>query len=485
MGTQESTAGARKEPLQLSHLQLRDFRCFEALDIDFHPRLTVLVAANGAGKTSILDAIAVAYGPYVGAFDEAVGKHLEPSDIRQFRARQTLTHEMEYAPKGARLEATGQIPGSLADQFSDEALPTTWRRELSSATKTKTSIKDAKELVSYGKRMQEAARTPDTEVVLPLIAYYGTGRLWQQKKLTDGKSIQRTSRTVGYTDCLDPASSYKSFVQWFRYWSLNAKEAQLKAFETGARIGKTEFDAYIRSVSRAVNACIQPAGWSDIEYSFSRDALVARHEQLGELPVERLSDGIRNMIGMVADIAFRATKLNGHLGERAAQETPGLLLIDEVDMHLHPEWQQVVLLNLAEAFPAMQLVVTTHSPQVLSTVSSDCVRILRSEIDPETHSRVTVVRQPQWQTRGVASSDLLARIMGVDPVPDVLEAAWVSDYQALVQQNLHEQPEGHELRKKLEGHFGSDHPVMHECDRLVRLQAIKQRLPRELGNGGR
>lgn len=481
MGAQENTASAETDSLRLSRLQLHDFRCFEMIDIDFHPRLTVLVAANGVGKTSILDAIAVAFGPYVGAFDEAVGKHLEPSDIRQFRARRTHTNEMEHAPQGARIEATGIIPGRSPDQLAHDVLPSVWHRHLSSTTKTKTSVKDAKVLVSYGKRMQEAARTQGADTVLPLIAYYGTGRLWQQKKLTDAKRIQRTSRTVGYTDCLDPASSYKSFVQWFRYWSLNAKEAQLKALEAGVNAIETEFHGYLHSLSRAVDTCIQPAGWSGIQYSFTRDALVARHEQLGELPVEWLSDGIRNMIGMVADIAFRATKLNGHLGAQAAQKTPGVVLIDEVDMHLHPEWQQVVLLNLAEAFPAMQFIVTTHSPQVLSTVASDNVRILRTELDPTTSSRLTTVTTPQWQTRGVASSDLMARIMGVDPVPQVPEAMWVSDYQALIQQNLHEQPEGQALRSKLDAHFGAEHPVLRDCERQIRLQLIKQRLPHPLG----
>lgn len=481
MGTRKNMADAAMNSLRLSSLRLRDFRCFESVDIDFHPQLTVLVAANGMGKTSILDAIAIAFGPYVGAFDEAVGKHLEPSDIRQFQARRTATNEMEYAPQGARLEATGVIPGSLENRLSDE-LYTSWRRHLVSATKTKTSTKDAKELADFGKRMQEAARTPDTEVILPLIAYYGTGRLWQQKKLTDAKNIQRTSRTVGYTDCLDPASSYKSFVQWFRYWSLNAKGAQLKALEAGVAVAKTEFDDYIQSVSNAVNTCIQPAGWGGIEYSFTRDTLVARHDQLGEMPVEWLSDGIRNMIGMVADIAFRATKLNGHLGAQAAQKTPGILLIDEVDMHLHPEWQQVVLLNLADAFPAMQFIVTTHSPQVLSTVYSDCVRILRTGVDREGNDQNATVNEPQWQTRGVASSDLLARIMGVDPVPHVPEAIWVAEYQALIQQDLHELPEGRALRERLDAHFGTDHPIIRECERMVRLQVIKQRLPHRLGS---
>ena len=95
--------------MRLDELKLRDYRCFESIDIKFHPQLTVLVASNGMGKTSILDAVAIAFGPYVGAFDEGVAKHFEPSDIRLSRVRKTTSNEMEYAPKGVRLQATGDI----------------------------------------------------------------------------------------------------------------------------------------------------------------------------------------------------------------------------------------------------------------------------------------------------------------------------------------------------------------------------------------
>lgn len=352
---------------------------------------------------------------------------------------------------------------------------------MSGPTKAKTTVKDARELSDYGKRMQEAARTPGTDVLLPLIAYYGTGRLWQQKKLAETKRLQRTSRTIGYADSLDPASSYKSFVEWFRYWNFNAKSARIKAQENGKNLEAAEFEDYIHSVSAAVNRCLEPVGWKDIEYSFSRDALVAHHDDLGELPVELLSDGIRNMVGMVADIAFRATKLNGYLGRHAALETPGIVLIDEVDMHLHPEWQQVVLQNLTAAFPAMQFIVTTHSPQVLSTVEAESIRVLRREKNVDTGAILTTARRVDTQTLGVASSDLLAQIMDVDPVPDVPPSDWVSDYQAMIQQNLHQAPEGLKLRDMLEAHFGRDHQIIRECDRMIRLQEFKQRLPRELG----
>ena len=165
--------------LNIQKLRLRDYRCFESIEIDFHKQLTVLVASNGAGKTSILDAIAVAFGPYIGAFEESVGKHFEPSDIRMTRVRETATNEIEYAAKGVRLEATGFIPGSMIDQIADDHPSTTWKRSLAGPIKAKTTIKDAKELIDFGKRMQEAVRTPGADITLPLLAYYGTGRLWQ------------------------------------------------------------------------------------------------------------------------------------------------------------------------------------------------------------------------------------------------------------------------------------------------------------------
>lgn len=467
--------------LNIQKLRLRDYRCFEALDIDFHPRLTVLVASNGAGKTSVLDAVAVALGPYIGAFDEAVGKHFEASDIRQFKVRDSHTNEMEYAARGVRLEATGFIPGSIVDQIGDDHPSETWRRALSGPTKAKTTIKDAKELIDFGKRMQESVRTPGSDAVLPLLAYYGTGRLWQQKKLTTNKKLGRTSRTIGYTDCLDPASSYKSFVEWFRYWSLNAKDLLLK--DQAHSPAYKEFSGYIASVQGAVNACLAPAGWSQLEYSFSLDTLVAQHNEHGTLPVELLSDGIRNMVGMVADIAFRATKLNPQLGANAARTTPGIVLIDEVDMHLHPAWQQTVLRSLREAFPQVQFIVTTHSPQVLTSVDAACIRSLVSELAAETNKPRTVVRSVPQQTLGVASSDLLAEIMSVDPIPDVEQAHWVSDYHTMIQQGVHDEAPGRTLRTQLEAHFGSTHPVIRECDRLIRLQSYKARMPRTVGQG--
>lgn len=431
--------------LSIEKLKLWDYRCFEFLEIDFHKKLTVLVASNGAGKTSILDAIAVAFGPYVAAFDEGLGRHFYPSDIRLARVRDTRSNEVEYAPNGVRLEATGFVPESLAALLDPDAPDcVTWKRSLAGPNKFKTTIKDAKSLIAYGKSLQILVRTKGGETVLPLLAYYGTGRLWQQKKLTLSKRLTRTSRTTGYADCLDPASSYKTFVEWFRYWNLNAKEARIKAQERGKPYEATEFDNYIESVSNAVNTCLVPAGWKDISYSFSHDALVAVHELYGELPVELLSDGIRNMIGMVADIAFRATKLNPQFGSSSSQQTPGIVLIDEVDMHLHPEWQQVVLQNLTSAFPKVQFIVTTHSPQVLTTVARDNIRLLQVV---ESGIRAVV---PEFSPLAHESGDALAKIMGTHREPELELQGLIRAYEQIVRRGQEGSDEAHQLLSELE-----------------------------------
>lgn len=445
--------------LNIQKLELRDYRCFDEIDIDFDEHLTVLVASNGAGKTSLLDAIAVALGPYVGSFDEGIGRHFEPTDIRLLRARETDSNEMEYAAKGVRLRAKGWIPGSFKEDLD---LPSEWQRSLAGATKTKTTIRDAKELIDYGKRMQAAVRTPGVDVTLPLLAYYGTGRLWKQKKLTPGK-LTRTSRTIGYADCLDPASNYKSFVEWYRYWSTSALQAKLVATEANQPYQPKEFDGYIESVRRAVNTCLAPAGWKHVSYSLAREELMARHDVHGELPVELLSDGIRNMVGMVADIAFRATKLNPDLGASASCETPGIVLIDEVDMHLHPDWQQSVLQSLRAAFPKIQWIVTTHSPQVLSTVRRENIRVLGQDAAGK-----FVAVPPLAMTYGEPSGLVMQSVMHVDPEPPVRERPEIQRLTELVDQGLHDTDEAIRLLAELVSLLGEHHPQILRLQRSIR-----------------
>jgi predicted ATP-binding protein involved in virulence len=174
------------------------------------------------------------------------------------------------------------------------------------------------------------------------------------------------------------------------------------------------------------------------------------------------------MIALVADIARRCASLNPGLREDAAKRTPGILLIDEVDMHLHPRWQQLVVGLLQEAFPEMQMIITTHSPHVLSTVEVDSIRV----VSLANGGRFEV---PVFQTRGVESADILSEVMDVNAVPPVQQASWLSDYRALVQTSNEDSVAGRSLWANLVEHFGEEHPVMAEVAILRRLQAFRRK----------
>ena len=442
----------------ITRINLKNYRCFDEIEITLHCRLTVLVAANGAGKTAVLDALAVAVGPFVGAFDEAAGKGFEPDDIRQARVRETVGNEMEYAVGGCSLFAEGYVPGRAHDPSVEiwGESSTTWARDLP-GPKRKTTTRWARQLVNCGKRLQDAVRTPGVDVVLPVIGYYGTGRLWKLKKLSAG-ALSRTSRTIGYTDCLDPGSSYKAFAEWFRYWSESALQAKLIALQRNQAPEEGELDRYIASVRRAIDACLAPVGWRGIDYSVARQELVARHDHHGELPVSLLSDGIRNMIGLVADIAFRATKLNPQFGAEASQRSPGLVLIDEVDMHLHPAWQQVVLDGLTGAYPEIQFVVTTHSPQVVSSVPSESIRILHEG---------KAYGAPHG-TEGAESSRILKRVFSVDPRPQANKATReLNDYLDLVYADRWDSQRAAGLRATLDARYRGEEPALTAADLYI------------------
>lgn len=119
------------------------------------------------------------------------------------------------------------------------------------------------------------------------------------------------------------------------------------------------------------------------------------------LPFSQFSDGYRTMMSMVADIAYRMALLNPMLGKKVL-ETPGVVLIDEVDLHLHPLWRARVLQDLQAIFPYVQFIVTTHAPMVISFVPGSCIRILGDER----------AYKPEHESFGLGSNDVLTGIMG-------------------------------------------------------------------------
>lgn len=439
--------------LKINKLYLDNYRCFKDFTIDFDEQLTVLVATNGKGKTAILDAIAVAFGTFVNSTGLARGSVFHRSDVQKIKARETKTNEMEEVYPLV-LEANGLINNE----------DTHWSRELHKP-KGATTTKDTKPLIQYGQDIRKKV-VQKVDEILPLISYYGTGRLWGLKKITLNKKQHETSRLSGYIDCLDPLSSYKSFESWYVDICLAELELKIEEIEkNNLDISNNEFTSIRKSIQQAVNHIVEKnTGWKDIVYKKRAETIVAQNETFGELSLMQLSDGIRNMIGLVADIAYRAVKLNPHL-ENAPKQTPGIVLIDEVDMHLHPKWQQTVLTDLTKAFPNIQFIVTTHSPQVLSTVKKEQIRILGDN----------VVSTPSTHSFGEDSSVLLAELMNVSPLPPLEIVEKRKEYQRLIEDREYESPRAKQLQKELIENYGENSEFIIQTEMLIRrFEALKK-----------
>lgn len=322
--------------MKLRLLELYNFRMYEQAKFRFNDRFTVLIGNNGKGKTTILDALSIMLNTYFQGYRMPTGGGtIKKTDARFMHIEKEGQLFRESSPK-VWLKASAIFEG--------EREPITWQRDIGDRGAK------AKDFVAKGASTNlqlSEGKSPD----LPLLLYYGAGRLWD--KHDDIKTGKPQSQLDAYRYCLDPKSDHKAFEKWF-------KKLALIKLQKG-----TDIPA-ILAVESAVKLCIP--GALDFYYDTDYDQLTIKLEREGAIPFDSLSDGYRNMVGMVADIAHRASRLNPHLGSDAGSKTQGIVLIDEIDLHLHPKWQRRVVSNLKEAFPALQFIASTHSPFIIQSL---------------------------------------------------------------------------------------------------------------------
>lgn len=443
---------------RLDKLELENFRCFSMIKIQLHEKLTVIVALNGGGKTTVLDAACFGWQFFLQGIElEQGAKTIRDADVRRMRSQDGAMVPMK--------------PVSLSGSSFIANKSVEWNVDKGQTSAKNTSSRAAKDMRDAGEGLRLATQayaehTSASPPTLPAIGYYGTGRLWAAQKITASrrKKVKAdNSPTSGYDQCLSSSSHFAIFEVWFERYSREAQQERISEKHSPHRPADK-----LKAVVNAVDALLKPVGWHSLAFDFTDETIVAEHPIHGRLPVSTLSDGIRVIIGLVGDIAHRCVRLNPHFGVDAAKLTPGVIMIDEVDMHLHPEWQQLILGALTDAFPLIQFIVTTHSPQVLSTVKRESIRILAQDEDG-----IWSAAMPDEETKGVESSSAMNDVMGVNQLPPVPEAGWRNDYTALIENAEHESPEGRELRDKLVALYSAQHPIILDFDRLIRFQAFK------------
>ncbi|MGG2093972.1 AAA family ATPase [Bacillus sp. S13(2024)] len=387
--------------MKIQELYMENFHGFETRYINFSEQFTVLVGDNGTGKTAVLDGLAVALGSFLSGFNGVQSRHIRRDEIfRKIYYHGGLSDVQMQFP--VRISCKGNLDGNILE----------WSRAVNGKQGSTTS-KDAKSIIEYASGLQKAVSKGEP-VTLPVISYYGTGRLWVQKK--ERNEIRRRSdRLEGYSYCLDPASNEKHFFRWMEKM-------------TYIELQRKETPPVLQAVRNAISECMRK--WKTLEFDVDSQELRAFDFNNMVIPFRLLSDGVRNTIGLVADLAHRMAQLNPGLGENVIKETPGVVLIDELDLHLHPSWQRRIVADLKRTFPKVQFIATSHSPFIIQSLEEGELRRLHDEDDDE------VVNSEEFVNRSI--EDITENVMEIKDVQrsDKLNEMYrmAKEYYSLLQQ---------------------------------------------------
>lgn len=345
----------------MKKIEIRDFRCFRQLTVELTSGINLFIGDNASGKTSLLLACKYAANCFFSGYSNLYTLWTIPQKDDFLR--------LIFGEK--RLDT---LPINIGfsyfkDEFDNASDFGLAEEELSLICKNEKSrkplISGLRSLRDYGKFLAENAfiYDPNSKVsqlyALPLIASYSTHGIHKKQSVNSlyFKDINQTP-AFGYYLC---ASTDGLLEHWIRRL-LVLEEADKNPIER-----KIVIEALHNMFGKEGCDVIQ-----DFDVRINYKDVVCIFNDKREIPVSILSDGYRRLVSIVVDIAFRCALLNSiKYGEEAARLTKGTVIIDEIDLHLHPSLQAVVLKALRYTFPHIQFIVSTHAPMVMSGVESD------------------------------------------------------------------------------------------------------------------
>lgn len=414
--------------MKINEFSITNFRCFEHIEFSLHPRLNILVGINGVGKTTILEALRIFVGSIFVEMNKVENKIYSPSilldDVRLDH------HEPQF---DSELMGSVSMPDNLIQRNQNPY----WGRALRTSN-GKTLYINRPFIINLSTSIQRKIQNGIQEA-MPLVAYYSTNRYKREKRNTGLEADG--SRLRGYYNALDTTTNVWFFLDVYKTATL----ARLQG-----RHDTPILDAVHEAVVNSVPNC------DNIWYDVQREGLYIDTVDGQTIPFYSLSDGVRCMISMVFELAIRCYLLNPHLGTDATRHTPGVILIDEIDLHLHPGWQRHVLTDLTRAFPMMQFIVTTHAPMVLHSVN-DCKIISISD-------RQTFTFPSQFKRDFTA----ILRDMDQNYTSDDCDQM-LSEYRELIEKGEGRSQRGTELRQNLNMLMGETHDELQRADIMLQL----------------
>ncbi|HLO86718.1 MAG TPA: AAA family ATPase [Nostocaceae cyanobacterium] len=395
--------------MRIEELHLENFRGFQQLDLKFpSTNLAVFIGVNGSGKSSLLDGIAIHLGQFVYALRKTkdifstLGMTDDDININSNKTNNFIKLENELDIK-------------LVLEIN--------------RIRDKIGFKSNKaEINRYITHLLQALEDKNN-LSLPLLVYYQTKRIvidsasrnYPTRDSNENEEYKQFIRKSNQIDAYKTAFSsqinnFREFFDWFKEEEEYENEVRLREDSSfrnpNLEIVRTALSKFLQGFPNT-----QFSDLHVVRVSSSREGGIRRlikpslviKKNGKDFKLEQLSDGEKTLLMLVVDIARRLAILNPGITDASEllEKGKGIVLIDEVDLHLHPQWQRIVLPSFTRTFPNCQFIVTTHSPQVLSEVDRENVFILEDskiiEVTPHTYGRDT--------------NSILFEVMGVEKRP--------------------------------------------------------------------
>lgn len=375
--------------MKIKHLKIENFHCFKNSEFDFAAQTTIFIGKNGTGKSSLIKSLCNVLSFIFNKSNNSWGFSSLANEVTDLGVENISVREIYHNGTIAdyvSLQATAQMEsmdGNIPDNLSDE-LKLKWdfrKNSYERASLQNSLYKDA--YIKFRTHLEKTDR-------FPLLVYYSDRYPHINTNLgTNVKALLNEDNDIGrtwgyyhwneFTSCTEIWQ--KRFIRISNMLisierSLNETEDHsalgmlavqkvkiLQEIEYVTKYLKTFTDNNIEGLSDRSGdfkiSSISVDGATDfyVKFTFADGVQRAWYE---------LPAGLERLFSIVFDMAYRSYILN-----RGAHEPDGIVLIDELDLHLHPSLQQDVLLRLIHTFPDVQFIIATHSPLVVTNLRQD------------------------------------------------------------------------------------------------------------------
>ncbi len=414
--------------MKIKRIAIHSFRGIRDLNLEFdNTQPTVLIGINGVGKSSILDCMAILLSKF--------------------------TSPVQYPTTSGRLFREEDINNGCNETHNEITIVLDEKEISWSLTKVqKRRNKDTNSNLIELKKLIENTQSQlrvNPQFNLPVIVYYAVNRAVIDIPLKMRRNVT-FEPVVAYEQAVNGVQiNFSNFFQWFR--TLEDLENEER------RDDHNHINPHLEAVRQAIYSVLPGFSNLRIRRSPLRMTVVKNHR---EIIINQLSDGEKCLLALVGDLAWRLAIANPSLEEPL--QGKGVVLIDEIELHLHPKWQREIIPALIRTFPNCQFIITTHSPQVLSHVQPEGIHILEN-------TETGIVVSGAESSFGRDSNSILEDLMEVPERPQEIKDRLSELFKRIDNNNI----EGaRKLRQSIANQIGEDEPEFVRADVLIRRKEI-------------